>query len=155
MVTWKVCSSREKSVRHVQNTFWYISSRPYKTMDRNNQMNSSDHRGNLFSSHFDVSKVHLFYMSKWPTHGQGGKISRDLFNAIASFGAAKIKDHESIQSVRASRGVTSIETSLQNRTRISCILYLLYPSSKTREKNTCQPFAYKTYLNIKGRFIYF
>ena len=60
MVTWKVCSSREKSVRHVQNTFWYISSRPYKTMDRNNQMNSSDHRGNLFSSHFDVSKVHLF-----------------------------------------------------------------------------------------------
>lgn len=65
------------------------------------------------------------------------------------------KDHESVQFVRASRGVNSIKTSLQNRTRISCIIYLLYPSSKTREKNTCQLFAYKTYLNMKGRFIYF
>lgn len=109
----------------------------------------------FFSPLLRQQRVHLFYISKWTTHGQGGKISRDLFNAIASFDAAKIKDHESIQSVRASRGVTSTKTSLQNRTRISCILYLLYPSSKTREKNTCQPFAYKTYLNIKGRFIYF
>ena len=110
----------------------------------------------FFSPTFTSAKLFFFF-----TSGSEQRTDRvERFPVTFSMPLLRLpllrhKDHESVQFVRASRGVNSIKTSLQNRTRISCIIYLLYPSSKTREKNTCQLFAYKTYLNMKGRFIYF